>query len=295
MTTADVSAMEGQLARLQQYLEPTPRATAPSRSRARTRVRELEEAPGEPAAWVRSAPVRARASSSDVRTVLSSAPRGAVLEVVPEAVYRQYNGDDFVPRPTHAIQRSAAVRRHNRDGCIASGPEWKVYRAQKAADEGARQSKNTASERAVWENKRIDLRVAESELAAADGELGQHRVKSLRALIFSRTGRTHKAKNTSKRARRSRRAARRSCPRPRLAPWRSTTRMGCAGVRGVHFFPLLSLTLSLTPLSRPWTRPAGRRNASAPTQYACLTAWARCTATRHESDSEQGTGLARPA
>jgi hypothetical protein len=120
-----------------------------------------------------------------------------VLEVVPEAVYRQYNGDDVVPRQTHAIQCSAVVRRHNRDGCIAGGPEWKVYRAQKAADEGVRQSKNTASERAVWENKRVYLPVAESELAAADGELGQLSVKSLRALIFSRTGRTHEAKNTA--------------------------------------------------------------------------------------------------
>jgi hypothetical protein len=118
-----------------------------------------------------------------------------VLEVVPEAADHRYNGDDVVPRPTHAIQCSAAVRRHNRDGCIAGGPEWKVYRAQKAADEGARQSKNTASERAVRENKRVDLLVAESELAAADGELGQLTFKSLRALIFSRTGRTHKAKN----------------------------------------------------------------------------------------------------
>jgi hypothetical protein len=59
-----------------------------------------------------------------------------VLEVVPEAAYCQYNWDDVVQGPTHAIQCSAAARPHNRDGCIAGGPEWKVYRAQKAADEG---------------------------------------------------------------------------------------------------------------------------------------------------------------
>jgi hypothetical protein len=37
--------------------------------------------------------------------------------------------------------------------------------------------------------------VAESELAAADGELGHPSVKLLRTLILSRIGRTHKSKN----------------------------------------------------------------------------------------------------
>jgi hypothetical protein len=100
-----------------------------------------------------------------------------------------------VPRPTSANPRNAAARRHNRDGCIVGGAEWKAAQAQKTVDEGAKQAKKTASERAVWENKRVDLRAAESALATADREPGQLSVKLLCALIFSRTGRTHKAKN----------------------------------------------------------------------------------------------------
>lgn len=88
-----------------------------------------------------------------------------------------------------------AARRHNRDGCIIGAAQWEAAKAQKAADADAKQAKKLATERAVWENKRLDVRAAESALAAADGEPGQLSMKFLRALIFSRTGRTHKAKN----------------------------------------------------------------------------------------------------
>jgi DNA-directed RNA polymerase subunit RPC12/RpoP len=75
------------------------------------------------------------------------------------------------------------------------GAKWKAAQAQKAADAAAKQTKKTASERAVWEKKRVDLRAAESALAAADGEPSRLSVKMLQALIFSRTGHRPTAKN----------------------------------------------------------------------------------------------------
>jgi hypothetical protein len=100
-TTADVSAMEVQLARLtaenakpQQPLKPSSPVSAPSGSRAPARACAPEEAPSEPAARAKSAPALARASSSDARAVLSSAPRGAVFEDVPKATCRQYDWND---------------------------------------------------------------------------------------------------------------------------------------------------------------------------------------------------------
>jgi hypothetical protein len=105
-----------------------------------------------------------------------------------------------VPRPAHATARGAAARRHNRDGCVVGGPEWRAAQAQKQADDGAKQAKKIASERAVWENKRVDVREAERALEAAGGEPAQLTVKLLRALIFSRTWRTAKAKNNRENA-----------------------------------------------------------------------------------------------
>jgi hypothetical protein len=52
----------------------------------------------------------------------------------------------------------------------------------------------------VWENKRVDVREAERALEAAGGEPAQLTVKLLRALIFSCTWRTAKAKNNRENA-----------------------------------------------------------------------------------------------
>ena len=100
-----------------------------------------------------------------------------------------------VPWPSEPNPRGAAARRHNRDGCIIGAAQYEAAKAQKAADADAKQAKKLATERAAWESRRVDVRAAESALAAADGEPGKLSVKFLRALIYSRTGRTPSAKN----------------------------------------------------------------------------------------------------
>jgi rubrerythrin len=72
---------------------------------------------------------------------------------------------------------------------------WREYQAEEVAKEDAKQAKKVATERAMWEGKRADLRAAELALKAADGDVKALSVKILKALIFSRTGRPALAKN----------------------------------------------------------------------------------------------------
>jgi hypothetical protein len=113
---------------------------------------------------------------------------------------RQANAQMLVapaPAPAHKIDRTAATRKHSRHGVVVGRTEWAVARDDADARATSSAAKKVASERKFWESRRAAVRAAERALEAKAGDPSQLQIGQLKALIVSRTGKTHKAKNNN--------------------------------------------------------------------------------------------------